>query len=190
MPIDRPPATWVATHRMRDGTAFRIFPCIDDGSGVARALWRAELQRGMQRLSPRSRWQRFASGIDSLSERQLDELTDVDGSHRVALCAALQGEQCEEGVGLARYVELADQPAVAEFAVTVIDAWQGRGIGSALLDALIDTARQNGIKVLRGFVFPSNTAMLALCRRHRAVIEPADDFLEVDLVLQGTSKNP
>lgn len=183
MPIDRPSVNQVTTHRMRDGTGYRILPCIDDGSSMARALWRAELQRGMQRLSPRSRWQRFASGIDSLSERQLDELTDVDGSHRVALCAVLQEDRSEEGLGLARYVELTDQPAVAEFAITVVDAWQGRGIGSALLDSLIEVARDNGIKVLRGFVFPSNAAMLALCRRHRAVIEPADDFLKADLAV-------
>lgn len=168
---------------MHDGTVFEILPCIDDGSAVARALWRAELRRGMQRLSPRSRWHRFASGINSLSEHQLDALTDVDGSRRVALCAVLRQERGDEGLGIARYLELPQEARVAEFALTVVDAWHRRGVGRALLQRLMAVARDNGITVLRGFVFPSNASMLALCRQQQAEICRVEDFMRVDLPL-------
>ena len=181
----------VSRHRMHDGTPFEIHPCIAGAHPFTRAQWRAELQRGMRRLSPRSRWQRFASGIHELSEQQLDALTDVDGLQRVALCAVIPRHEGYEGIGIARYVVLTDeQQRIAEFALTVIDRWQAQGVGSALLQRLSSVARDNGIETLRGFVFASNAAMLALCRRHNAAITAVDGVLQADLVLRGAEPTP
>ena len=53
---------------------------------------------------------------------------------------------------------------MAEFALTVIDEFQGQGIGRALLTRLIQTARDNGLSTLRGHVLSGNRIMLSLCR--------------------------
>ena len=181
MSADNEPGDGATRHRARDGAAFEIQPCIDGAHHFTRAQWRAELQRGMTRLSPRSRWQRFASGIGQLSDRQLDELTDIDGTWRVALCAVVATGGDYEGIGVAPYLVLPGTTDIAEFAVTVVDRWQGRGVGGALLDRLLDSARRSGLATLRGYVFPSNAAMLALCRRHGARIVAGTDFIQVDI---------
>ena len=54
---------------------------------------------------------------------------------------------------------------VAEFSIYVAERAQRRGIGSALLQALIDAAERQGIWTLQSGIFPENTASLELCRR-------------------------
>ena len=60
--------------------------------------------------------------------------------------------------GTTRIARSEEQPGSAEFAVTVIDPYQGQGVGSALLERLIELARTNDINTLTGSVLPSNTA--------------------------------
>ena len=74
---------------------------------------------------------------------------------------------------LARYDHLAIAPypsefsadgKVGEFALVVADAWQGRGVGSALMHALADCARAQGMQRLHGEVLAVNSRMLELMR--------------------------
>jgi L-amino acid N-acyltransferase YncA len=54
---------------------------------------------------------------------------------------------------------------VAEFSVYVAERARGRGIGAALLQALIEVSEREGIWTLQSGIFPENTASLELCRR-------------------------
>jgi acetyltransferase len=119
-------------------------------------------------MSRLSRQQRFAAPVVTLTDYQLDHLTRLDEKDRVAWCAFVQTEGEERGIGLARYVRLEEEENVAEFAITVVDEFQGQGIGFQLLNELIRTARSNSIETLRGYILPTNEAMLALCRRFEA----------------------
>jgi len=49
-----------------------------------------------------------------------------------------------------------------EFALVVADKWQNKGIGSHLMSALIDAARQRGIKIMDGEILANNINMLTL----------------------------
>ncbi len=62
-------------------------------------------------------------------------------------------------------MRLPDRPEAAECAVTVADAWQGRGLGSLLLDHLVDRAREEGIDTFTAVIFSFNDDMLHLFRR-------------------------
>ena len=64
-------------------------------------------------------------------------------------------------IGVGRYVPNADG-GTAEFALTVADAWQGRGLGHALLDKLVGCARAAGYSALDGTILSANSAMLEL----------------------------
>jgi hypothetical protein len=81
---------------------------------------------------------RFASPKPTLSDRELDALTQLDRHSSEALLAIdlLTGEV----VRVARFAAIPVEPGGVDVAVTVGDRWQGNGLGTALLARLIDPA--------------------------------------------------
>lgn len=138
---------------LRDGTPVVIRPIRPDD--------RDRLQEGFAKLSQRSVYLRFHTSMRMLSAAQLDYLTEVDHVDHVALVAA-RGDPEGPGLGVARYVRLKEDAEVAEAAITVIDEWQGRGLGTLLLGALAAAALRNGVRVFRNYVLAENRAMIAL----------------------------
>ena len=67
-----------------------------------------------------------------------------------------------EIVGECRFIRRADQPDTADTGVTVIDQWQGRGLGSALLTRLSERALEVGIDYFAAEILAENRTMLAL----------------------------
>ena len=70
------------------------------------------------------------------------------------------------GVGIARYVRDAEDPQAAEIAVTIVDDWQGRGLGTELLAQLSDRARQEGIRRFTALVAADNAAVARTAAEH------------------------
>jgi GNAT superfamily N-acetyltransferase len=126
--------------KLRDGTRVRL--------RVVQPADRELLRRGFDRLSPRSRYLRFLSPKNGLSDTEVDDLMALDGRDRFALGAQrLQPSGGEgEGLGIARFARLPDRPAVAEAAVTVTDEAQGKGLGTILLVRLAAAARERGVE--------------------------------------------
>lgn len=135
---------------------------------------REELARGYRELSEESRRRRFFSPPPRLSEALLDYLTDLDFDRRFALAADLDDEPERPGVGVARWVRKRDDPTRAEAAVTVADSWQGRGIGTALLLALVEAAVERGITTFVADVLWENRALLETLRELGARVGPAE----------------
>src|SRR4051794_20036966 len=102
---------------------------------------RAIIRRGFERLGPQSRYRRFFGPMPGLGERDLDYLTRADHHDHEAFVAI--DPESGDGVGVARYVRTA--PDAAEPAIAVVDDWQGRGVGTRLLDALVERALAEGI---------------------------------------------
>jgi ribosomal protein S18 acetylase RimI-like enzyme len=126
---------------------------------------RSLIAGGMARLSAESSRRRFFAPRFRLSERELDQLTAVDGPRHYAVGACRRGDGgALEGLGIARYVRTAGD--AAEVAITVIDAFQHRGIGRALLARLATAARAYGIDRLRAVIMPDNDPVLALFRKY------------------------
>lgn len=107
---------------------------------------------------------RFMRAIDELTPEMLVRFTQIDYDREMAFVALHESNGVETEVGVARYSVEPDGES-AEFAVVVSDAWHGQGIGSLLIEALIESARQRGVRELIGEVLPRNRAMLALAER-------------------------
>ncbi|HET6877827.1 MAG TPA: GNAT family N-acetyltransferase [Jatrophihabitans sp.] len=120
------------------------------------------LAEGFTRLSPESRRFRFLAGKPQLSADELRRLTDVD--HRDHEAVGALDPRDGRGVGVARFVRCADDPAAAEVAVTVVDAWHGRGVGTALMRRLVARANEEGITRFVALIAADNYAVLALLR--------------------------
>jgi RimJ/RimL family protein N-acetyltransferase len=155
VPATAGPLTEVA---LADGTPAMIWPLLDtDGEALRQAY--AE-------LSPASRRFRFLTDLPELSDGMLRILVDaVDGVDHVAvvLTAFPDGGDARQ-VGVARLVRYPDEPEVADVAVTVTDAWQGRGVGRVLMDALL-ARRPSGVVRLRTTVAAENRASLRMLGR-------------------------
>jgi GNAT superfamily N-acetyltransferase len=135
---------------LRDGSRVRVRPV---GPGD-----RELLRAGFERLGPASRYQRFLAPMAELSEEDITYLTDVDHHDHEALAAI--DEATGDGVGVARFVRCAGRPDTAEAAVTVIDDWQGRGVGTALLELLAERARAEGVVRFTALLLAENRDML------------------------------
>jgi RimJ/RimL family protein N-acetyltransferase len=125
---------------------------------------RERLQVGLHQLSPSSRYHRFHAAVSELSPEQLRHLTEVDQVNHLAWIALDPALPGEPAVGVARCIRLPTEPHTAEVAVTVLDAYQGRGLGTLLLGVLSQAAAAQGIRCYRAYVQEDNDAMLRIFR--------------------------
>lgn len=140
------------------------------------------IRAGLEHLSPESRYRRFFRHIDHFSEKELAYLTEVDFKDHVAWMVLLADEPGQPGVAVARWIRVADDPEVAEAAVTVIDAYQGNGIGKTLLWLLARSAARRGVLAFRAWVQGDNRVVLGILSETGA--EPGrweDGVMEIDV---------
>jgi GNAT superfamily N-acetyltransferase len=140
---------------LADGARLRVRPIVPAD--------REPLADAFDRLSDRSRRQRFLAPKPRLSARELDYLTDVDHVTHEALVAI--DETTGEIVGVGRYATASGGGPVADMALAVVDAWQRRGIGHGLAVRLVERARANGITRLTGTALADNLRVRVLLDR-------------------------
>src|SRR5215467_11762351 len=130
------PAHYSAEEILRDGGSIHVRAIRPDD--------RERLLRHFKELSEDSRYHRFFGVKRSLTEADLNRLTQLDFVNHVGLVATLRQAGEERFIGDARYVR-GDDPAHAEVAFAVVDDHQGRGIATLLLEHLSRIARVAGI---------------------------------------------
>ena len=141
----------------------------DGGRFDVRAMEPADAEvvlAGFSRLSPASLRSRFFSPVPRLTPEIAHDLVQVDHHRRIVLLAFASDGQL---AGEARAIRSDGDPACAELAITVSDAFQRRGIGTRLLQELARAARAAGVQELTGYVLVDNAAARALLLRHGAM---------------------
>jgi RimJ/RimL family protein N-acetyltransferase len=139
-----------------DGTPIGFRPLAPDDAG--------RLTHAFDRLSPTSRYRRFLAPIRSLSDQELLRLMQVDFVDHVAWVAELSAEPERPLAAVGRWVRSKNDPAVAEIALTVVDAYQRQGLGRALLALLAQSARRLGIDWFEANVLGENQPMRMLLK--------------------------
>jgi RimJ/RimL family protein N-acetyltransferase len=142
---------------------------LDDGAQVLVRPIEPEdeplLHEAVAAMSERSVYFRFFSPLKRLPDALAHRLAVVDHKDRFALVATTEKPTGKERIlGVARYDRVPDTD-VAEVAVAVVDEYQRRGLGGALLAILARAARQHGIKSFTLIVLPENQQMLGLLRK-------------------------
>jgi RimJ/RimL family protein N-acetyltransferase len=169
--VQQPPGKQIV---LRDGSRVLIRPVQSADAPL--------LADGFARLSATSRWMRFLTPKKELSPAELRFLTDLDHHDHEALGAL--DHRDGRGVGVARYVRQADDPWGADVAVTIVDEWQGRGLGTELLARLSDRAREENIRRFTALVAAENVAVGGLLRNARArLVGRESDTLEYEISL-------
>lgn len=160
--------------KLRDGRVVHIRPMHASDAAAERQF--------LQELSPESRRARFLCTVRDIDDRLLDLLTRPAEGVRalVAVVPGRLGEPVDAIVGVSRYARDDHAPA-AECAITVADAWQGIGLGTALFAALCEQARHDGIERLQSTDASGNERMREFARAlgARGRADPEDASLVV-----------
>lgn len=166
-----------ATIRLDDGRAVELRPIGPDAKPL--------IAEAITRISPESSRRRFFTVRRRFSDRELDELTALDGWNRYAIGACERGL----GAGVGRFARIPEDPRAAELAMIVVDALQGAGLGRQLLARLIDAARSRGIERFTGIVLRDNVPMLSMLRRHAPglALVDAGEHYAIDMPLVRAS---
>jgi GNAT superfamily N-acetyltransferase len=149
-------ASYAEEVELKDGTRARL--------RLLRPDDKERLKHGFELMSPRSRFLRFFTHKESLSDEELHYLCDIDQVKHFALAAGeLDGDGNEgEGLAVARFICFADEPEAAEAAIAVVDRAQGKGLGKLLFERLVAGAVERGVKRFRAEYLVDNEGMQAL----------------------------
>jgi ribosomal protein S18 acetylase RimI-like enzyme len=145
-------ARYKAREQLRDGTPVEI--------RALRPEDEADMLAALEQTSPQSLRRRFFAMKRHFSDKERAFFMDVDFTNHVALVVLAEQSGRDIIVGGGRYIVF--EPGRAEMAFVVIDAWQGRGVGSILMNHLGRIAGNAGLDELTAEVLPENTAMLAV----------------------------
>jgi GNAT superfamily N-acetyltransferase len=150
--------------RLTDGTDITLRPFLPgDGDLLVAAF---------ARLSKQSRYRRFLSPIPCLTDSMLAFLTAVDGLHHRAFGALVDEPAGPIGAGVMRWVRTDADPVVADLAITVIDDYQGRGLGGLLLDVAVLDGMAHGLDRFEGLVLGENISSRRMLARGGATLRP------------------
>jgi acyl-CoA synthetase (NDP forming)/RimJ/RimL family protein N-acetyltransferase len=171
------PVEWEADVVLRDGTVAHVRPITpDDAEGV----------RHFHSLqSAESIYLRFFAPLRELSDRDIHRFTHVDHHDRVALVATLDSEI----IGIGRYDRI--DPTSAEVAFNISDHFQGKGIGSVMLEHLAAIAQEMGINRFVAEVLPQNRKMLTVFKEagYEVTHHIEDGVVEVSFDISPTEQS-
>jgi GNAT superfamily N-acetyltransferase len=137
--------------RMLDGAEIRIRAIHPDDQ--------ERLHDHFRGLSEKSVYFRFMGIRRDLSPQDLQRLTELDFKSHVGLAATLTENGRERFIGVGRYI-CGTEPSRAEVAFAILDEFQGRGIGTLLLEHLRLIADANGVTEFEADVLGENRQML------------------------------
>lgn len=151
---------------LADGTSVVIRPIRPDDEPLMAAFHAG--------LSMRSVYQRYFH-ISSLEQRithsRLSLTCRVDPAAGLAIVADhVTPDGAHEVLALGRLTRT--EPGAAEIALLVMDRWQGRGLGRAMMHALVAQARALGVQRLYGDMLADNDAMRAVVRQAGFTVQP------------------
>lgn len=157
---------------LKDGTVIHLRPIRPDDAPRLVALF--------DRLSQQTAYQRFFSVLKRLPPAYARVFANVNYRQRLAIVAERETPAGPELIGVGRYepadaTELAPGivptvvPTEVEVAFVVQDGWQGRGLGSILLDEVLRAAVARGVQRFRAFVLADNHRMLGLLARRTEI---------------------
>ncbi len=176
MAIHPYPTHLVFEWQLEDGTAITIRPIRPEDASIEQSFVRS--------LSIESRHFRFMHSLKELTQPMLVRFTQLDYDRELALIAVQEQSGVETELGVARYIMNADGES-CEFALVVADEWQGKGIGTRLMMALIEAARQRGFKSIDGEILSENNHMRALVKKLGFSIETNPEDMTVLIVTKS-----
>lgn len=143
-------ATYLRFERLRDGRRFEV--------RALRPQDEPALVAAIKSVSTQSLFRRFFAVRREFTDEEIAFFVKVDFVNHVALVAVIEKDGRSVIIGGGRYVVV--KPGTAELAFAVVDAYQGQGVGAALMRHLTAIARDAGLRELIAEILAENSPML------------------------------
>lgn len=140
----------------RDGRTIVLRPIRSEDKRIEKEL--------IDGLSGESSRYRFFHVIKEATEDMVNKFCDIDYKNEIAIIAEYNSNDEKRNVGVVR---LFTDPSLetGEFAILVADKFQNVGLGTKLMETLIDIGREKGLKTIFGTVLVDNNKMLTLVKK-------------------------
>ena len=158
------PKKYITQHTLKNGVRVTFRPIKPEDENRFNALFKS--------LSIQSVRFRFFETIKELSHDTLSRYCNLDYDREIAIVAQLDDGNI---IGVVRLI-LDFEAKKGEFAVMVSDSWHGLGLGSKLMEFIIDIGRDLKLETIYSDVSPENTKMLLLCGNKGFTAKSKDEY--------------
>lgn len=124
-------------------------------------------------LSDESLYFRFFGYIPKVTHDFLSRLAHIDYDREMAIAAKVEQDGQQHIAAVVRIIADA-WGENAEFAIIVADPWQNQGLGSVMMDYMLEIARDQGIKTIRASVLRNNSHMIKMFQHRGFELEVED----------------
>ncbi len=169
------PKKYVTTRKLKDETPLLLRPIKPEDERRFNELFKS--------LSPETMRFRFFEIIKEMTHHTLTRYCNIDYDREIAIVAELQNGGSKI-IGVVSVILEPDGKS-GEFAILVGDPWQGLGLGSKLMDSIVEVARDMHLEKIFGYVLSNNYKMLQLCNKKGFKVETLDEeTAKVSLILR------
>lgn len=170
-PMQKPYASSMSYH-LKDGTEVTFRQIVPEDKG--------RMQAGFEMLSDESKYLRFFMPNKSLTEQDLSYLTEVDQVQHVAWGALSNAFPDLPGLGTCRFIRVRPDDKEAEFAITILDDFQGQGLGTHFLALVYLLGYYHGLDTLVATVLQSNHRLIDRLKRLGGVVSVSEGITSVN----------
>ena len=180
-PAIRPyPAQYISTVTLGDGTPVTVRPIRPEDEPRM-----AQFHKGLSEESVRFRYFGSMALASRIAHDRLARTCFNDYDREIALIAERTSANSSEILGVARLIK-AHELDEAEFAILIADAWQGRGLGTHLLELLVNVGRAEKVGRITGRILAENTTMLEVSKEVGFAVQwlPEEDEWRAEILLR------
>ena len=159
------PRKYIAKRTLKNGNQVTFRPIKPEDEPRFNELFKS--------LSQESVLFRFFQIIKEMSHDTLSRYCNLDYDREIAIVAEPQNDR--RLVGVVRLILDPDRKN-GEFAIMVTDQWQGQGLGSKLMDFIIEIAKEMKVEKIYSQVSTENARMRSLCNKKGFETKPIDEY--------------
>ncbi|NIO36888.1 GNAT family N-acetyltransferase, partial [Candidatus Bathyarchaeota archaeon] len=160
------PKKYTTSWKLKNGTPVLLRPIKPEDEALLDELYQSFSQETMRF--------RFFQIIREMTHDTLTRYCNIDYNREIAIIAEAKEDEKKKIIGVARLI-LQPGRKLGEFAVVVGDPWQGLGLGSKLVDYIVEVGKDMGLESIYGDVMARNRKMLRLCTKKGFKMEPIDE---------------
>jgi acetyltransferase len=173
------PVRYITPWRLKDGTEVLLRPIRPEDEPLEAAL--------ISGLSDETSRFRFFQPIRNITHEMLVRFCNIDYDREMAIIAEHTEGGKKRNIGVGRLITEPGEKR-AEFAVVVADDFQGKGLGTKLLDMLIGIGEDKDLESIYGIVLPDNRRMMDLCRALGFEVKYGPDEIVVELDMTSRAR--